>query len=731
MGDAATADDQLEFRVRGMDCAEEIATLKRELEPLPGVRSLSFDLINGKMVVGVERARVRAGDVMAAVRRTGMTADPWEQRGAERGSTDEGRRWRATMTAVSGVAVVLGFAWHASASGWHAALSDAEGSGPPVLSRGSYVIAVIAGAWFVAPKAWLALRRLRPDMSLLMCIAVIGAIGIGEYFEAGTVAFLFSLALALETWSVGRARRAIATLMALSPAKARIIGTDRNEVTVDAASVATGTTVIVKPGEKFPLDGRITKGRTTVNQAPITGESVPVVKDVGSEVFAGTVNEDGAVEVQTVKPYADSTLSQIVKMVGEAHARRAPSEQWVEHFARLYTPIVLVCAVGVGVLPPLFGLPWTEWVYQALVLLVIACPCALVISTPVSIVAGLAAAARNGVLVKGGLFLEKPARIRAIAMDKTGTLTEGRPRVVKVVPRAGHDERELLTIAAAIESHSTHPLARAVVEYATEQGIRATPASEFQAIPGKGAHARLGDIDYWIGSHRYLEERGQETSDVHEQLQQLAQGGASVVVVGKAAHVCGYVALADRLRPGVREALQSLRDAGILKVFMLTGDNQGTADVIGREAGVDEIQAELLPEEKVRAIEAIALRYGPTAMAGDGVNDAPALARSDLGIAMGAIGTDAALETADVALMGDDLSKLPWLVRHSHRVLRVIRQNIAASLAVKALFVGLSLSGHASLWGAIAADTGVSLLVVLNALRLLRPRAMSATPASV
>ncbi len=711
--------DRIALRVRGMDCAEEIATLRRELSPLPGVQALSFDLLNRRVVVEVRGAGPRAEDLIAAVRRTGMTAEPWADRGEEHGSSEGGRRWRAVATATSGACVAIGLGWQVWAQGWGAAIGASEvAADPPLPARIAYTAAVLSGAWFVAPKAWAALRRLRPDMNLLMCVAVAGALGIGEDLEAGAVSFLFALSLALEALSLGRARKAISALMALSPAQARVIGPDHSEELVDAASVAVGTAVLVKPGEKFPLDGRITQGRTTVNQAPITGESAPVAKEPGSEVFAGTVNEDGAVEVRTVKPWADSTLSQIVKMVGEAHARRAPSEQWVERFARVYTPVVMACAVVVAVVPPLFGAAWADWFYQALVLLVIACPCALVISTPVSIVAGLAAAARQGVLVKGGLYLERPARLRAIAMDKTGTLTEGRPRVVKVVPRSGHDEAELLGIAAAIEKRSTHPLARAIVEHAAALGLRPVPATDYQALPGKGAHARLDGTDYWIGSHRYLEERGQEAAGAHPELDDLASTGASVVVIGKAAHVCGYIALADRLRPEAADVVSDLRAIGIGRIVLLTGDNRATAEAIGQQAGVDEIRAELLPQDKVRAIEEIAGMHGATAMVGDGVNDAPALARSDLGVAMGAMGTDAALETADVALMGDDLTRLPWLVRHSRRTLRVIRQNIAAAVAVKGLFVVLSATGHASLWGAIAADMGTSLAVVLNALRL-------------
>ena len=375
-------------------------------------------------------------------------------------------------------------------------------------------------------------------------------------------------------------------------------------------------------------------------------------------------------------------------MVGDAQSRRAPSEQWVEKFARVYTPAVMLLALAIFLVPPLaFGGAWADWFYRALVLLVIACPCALVISTPVSIVAGIAAAARQGVLVKGGAFLEAPAHLRAIAFDKTGTLTAGRPRVVEVVPLSGHDERELLERAAAMEQHSEHPLARAVLAYAETHHFIPAPADDFQVLQGKGARATFNGREFWLGSHRYLEERGQETPEIHAQLEAMSGQGRTVVVVGNADHVCGLIALADEVRPAAAAALAELRAAGIEHLIMLTGDNRPTAEAVAAKAGVDEVHAELLPEDKVTAIEALVAKYGRVAMIGDGVNDAPALARATVGIAMGAAGTDAAIETADIALMADDLSQLPWLIRHSRRALAIIRQNIVFSLAVKLVFV--------------------------------------------
>jgi Cd2+/Zn2+-exporting ATPase len=478
---------------------------------------------------------------------------------------------------------------------------------------------------------------------------------------------------------------------------------------------------VVRPGGRIPLDGRVIAGASHVNQAPITGESIPVSKAAGEEVFAGTINGDGALEIETTRIAQDTTLAHIIRMVGEAQSRRAPSEQWVERFARVYTPAVMVLSLLVLLVPPLaLGGSWPAWLYNALVLLVIACPCALVISTPVSIVAALAAAARRGVLIKGGVYVELPANLQAIAFDKTGTLTVGKPAVVDVVPLSGHSVEELLTRAAAMEQRSDHPLAQAIVRFASERGIKPVPADEFQIIQGKGASARFDGRQFWLGSHRYLEERSQETPEVHDQLERMSAAGRTVVVIGNEQHVCGFITLADEVRPQARQVVEQLwQDHAIRHLIMLTGDNEPTARAIARETGIDEFRAELLPENKVAAVEELVDRYQSVAMVGDGVNDAPALGRATIGIVMGAAGSDAALETADIALMSDDLSQIPWLIGHSRRALAIIRQNIVFSLAVKALFVILTFAGWSSLWGAIAADTGASLLVVFNGLRLL------------
>lgn len=710
---------RLDLRIDGMDCADEIATLRAALAPISGIQQVDFNLLDRRMTVRYAQEQVRPDEITRAVQRTGLRASPFNEGQADQ-STYWSRWGRTILTSLSGALLLTAFLAHLAAAGWRAAIGEHEASAIPVAVRWQYLMAAIAGAWFVLPKAWFALRRLRPDMNLLMSIAVGGAVAIGEYFEAAAVAFLFALSLALEAWSVGRARRAIAALMSLTPAQARVILPDGNESLVNVADVPVGGRFIVKPGDKVPLDGRIVSGHTTVDQSPITGESMPVSKQVGDEIFAGSLNHDGAVEVEAVKPASESTVSQIIKLVREAQSRRSPAERWVETFARNYTPIVLALAVIVGAVLPLFTGNWSGWFYQALVLLVIACPCALVISTPVSIVAALASAARHGVLIKGGEFVELPGRLKAIALDKTGTLTKGRPAVRETVPLSGHTETQLLEIAAAIEMRSEHPLARAIVAHAERRGIRPAPVQDFQALKGKGATALLNGRSVWIGSHRYLEERGQETPEIHEKLEQFSSAGSSVVVVGEDGHVCGLIALADELRPNASDVVQDLRASGVEHVVMLTGDNLPTAKAIAHASGIREFRAELRPEDKVTAVEELVQRYSAVGMIGDGVNDAPALARATVGIAMGAIGTDAAIETADIALMSDDLSRVPWLIRHSRRALRIVRQNIVASLAIKAAFVVLTIAGQASLWAAIAADMGVSLAVVGNALRLLR-----------
>lgn len=715
------------YRVGGMDCAEETEALRQTVGRLPGVASLDFNLMNGTMEVVLSDETLGDEDIIAAAKRAGLTAAPQEN--ASVGVPEDTGYWqkngRALLCWASGVLILAGFAAHAVLHGdfFHALLgTGGEAHRYPLLSILLYAAASVAGSWFIVPKAWAAARRVRPDMNLLMTVAVIGAMAVGEWLEAATVAFLFSLSLLLESWSVGRARRAIKSLLDVTPPTARYICPHDGDVMErPVGQIDVGVTVLVRPGERLPLDGVVTKGSTAVNQAPITGESVPVRKEPGDEVFAGTINETGAFEFRVTRAAEDTALSRIIRMVEEAQSRRAPSEQWVEKFARYYTPAMMLLAVLVALVPPLlFGGAWGAWFYEALVLLVIACPCALVISTPVSIVSALSAAARAGVLVKGGAFLEAAASLKVVALDKTGTVTRGHPEIQAIVPLNGHTELELLERAAALETHSDHPLAQAILRYAEARQVSVPAAEGFRIFKGKGAEGLIKGRLFWLGSHRLLHEKGLETPDVHARIEAMEDLGHSVVVIGNEAHVCGLVSIADTIRGEAAQALRGIEAAGVGRIVMLTGDNAGTALAVARAVGIADVRAELLPEDKLHAVEGFVRDVGPTAMIGDGINDAPALAAATLGIAMGAAGSDAAIETADIALMSDDLSKLPWLICHAQRTLRIIRQNIFFALGVKAVFIALTLLNMGTLWMAIAADMGASLLVIFNALRLLR-----------
>ncbi len=724
------ASESRSYLVRGMDCAEEVAILKREVGPLVGGASkLRFDLINARMIIDYEE--VADSEVKRAVAATGMEAIAWEDAEAS-DETCWQRRGRAVLSATSGSLLFIGFLLQVFVlGGVGAALRSELRHALPLWVILPYAGAVLAGGWFIFPKALFAARRFRPDMNLLMTIAVTGAVILGEWFEAGTVSFLFAIALLLESWSVGRARRAIQKLVALSPTNARYrCPTDGDIMTRPVSAVPMGSVVLVRPSEQVPLDGRVVAGSTTINQAPITGESTPVTKQIGDEVYAGSINEEGAFEFESTSGASDTQFARIIQMVEEAQARRAPSEQWVERFARIYTPAMLVLATLVAVLPPLlFGQSWGHWLYQALVLLVIACPCALVISTPVSVVAGLATAARAGVLVKGGVHLESPARLNAIAMDKTGTITQGLPTVQEIVPLNGHSSRDVLGVAASLEANSAHPLARAVMKRAGADEIDLLPVEDFQSLTGRGAEGTIEHQRYWIGSHRLLEERAGRSAEVHAIADRLESTGSSLIAVGRLDEPYGLLAIADPIRADAKNVVRDLKRLGISRVVMLTGDNERVAASVASEVGVDEYRSELLPQDKVAAINELVAAYGRVAMVGDGVNDAPALASSQLGVAMGAMGTAAAVETADVALMSDDLTRLTWLVRHSRRTVRTIQQNILFALGLKAVFVVLALLGVATLWMAIAADMGASLLVIFNGLRLLKdPEVASVTP---
>jgi len=593
--------------------------------------------------------------------------------------------------------------------------------------------AMVAGGWFLVPKAWAAIRKLRPDINLLVVIAAIGASIIGEWVEASAVVFLFGVAEWLEGWADRRARRATRALLELAPPTARMMR-DGRLVEVPVDKVVVGNIVAVASGMSVPLDGEVVAGESSVNQAPITGESVPVDKKPGDTVFAGTINGEGSLEVKVTKAAGDTTLARIIRLVTEAQEQKAPTQRFVDVFARYYTPVVTAVALLVFLVPPLaVNGDWNVWLYRACVLLIIACPCALVISTPVSIVAGLTALARRGVLVKGGAHLETIGRLKALAVDKTGTITEGKPKVQGVESVGSATEGDILRIAAGIDDHSAHPLAKAVVAHAQERQVAFMRAENYQARSGRGAEGRVDGHDYFVGNHRFTHELGVCSEDVERRLSAIEGKGLSVVVVGHRPHdgckgeVLGIIAVGDTLRANAKAAVADLHAAGVVEIVMLSGDNQRTADYIARQVGIDVARGDLLPDQKVEAVKVLREKHGVVGMVGDGVNDAPAMATASIGIAMGAAGTDAAIETADIALMQDDLGKIADSIRLGRRTLGIIYFNITFALALKTVFLVLTLLGHASLWFAILADTGATLLVIANALRLLRaPKA--ATP---
>lgn len=624
-------------------------------------------------------------------------------------------RWETRSLALSGVLLGMGFLVR-----W----TDLD---PWWLQTATFAAATVSGGWFLLPGAWRALRQLRPNIALLMVIAVLGAAIIGEWAEAATVVFLFGIAEWLESWADRRAERATRALLELAPDTARVRQADGRFEEHPVGQVALGAIVAVQSGQRIPLDGVVTRGTSAVNQAPITGESVPVEKSAGATVFAGTINGQGSLEIEVTKAAGDTTLAKIIRLVEQAQAQKAPTQRFVDAFARFYTPLVTLAALLIFLVPPLFlGGEWSVWLYRACVLLIIACPCALVISTPVSIVAGLTALTRRGVLVKGGAHLETLAKLRAIAVDKTGTITEGKPRVADVTAFAPVTAEEVIRIAAAIDENSSHPLAQAVVAYAEEKKIGPAKADNYQARLGRGAEATIDGRPCFVGNHRFAHELGVCTPAVEARLAEIEKRGQSVVIVGQRPHdnnlgqVLGIMAVGDTVRANAPAAIAALHAAGIVQVIMLSGDNQRTVDHIARQVGIDEARGDLLPDDKVAAVNQLRERHRFVAMVGDGVNDAPAMATASLGIAMGAAGTDAAIETSDVALMQDDLGQIAEAILHGRRTLRTIRVNIAFSLGLKALFLGLAVAGHTSLWLAIVADTGATLLVVANALRLLR-----------
>jgi Zn2+/Cd2+-exporting ATPase len=601
-------------------------------------------------------------------------------------------------------------------------LGQQYGEGHTIPTIG-YAAAILIGGYTLFLKGFRNLLRLNFNMSTLMTIAIIGAAFIGEWGEGATVVILFAISEALERYSMDKARQSIESLMDIAPKEA-FIRRGQEEFMAGVDDIQIGDIMIVKPGQKLAMDGIVTKGASTLNQAAITGESVPVSRGSGDEVYAGTLNEEGLLEVRVTKRVEDTTLSKIIHLVEEAQAERAPSQAFVDKFAQYYTPAIIVIAFLIAVVPPLlFDANWSIWVYQGLAALVVGCPCALVVSTPVAVVTAIGNAAKNGVLIKGGIHLEAAGGLKVIAFDKTGTLTKGVPAVTDIVNYAGN-AKETLKITAAIEKGSQHPLASAIMRKAEEEklGFHAVQVEDFQSITGKGIKAKVDGMLYYVGSPKLFEEllpTGIE-ADISDTISQLQLAGKTVMVAGTETSVLSLIAVADELRESSKGVIEQLHQAGIQKTVMLTGDNRRTAEAIGRQIRVTDIEADLLPEDKLKAVKKLRASHHSVAMVGDGVNDAPALAASTLGVAMGGAGTDTALETADIALMSDDLQKLPFTIKLSRKALRIIKQNITFSLGIKALALLLVIPGWLTLWIAIFADMGATLLVTLNSLRLLR-----------
>lgn len=700
------------FHVEDMCCATEEQLIRKRLEPIDKIDLLEFNLISRTVRVHHELDDDRT--LIREIAATGMKAVP------ERSATspapdhvDDARPWYGSAAFVS--LVVSGVGAITAESFAIAGLEET------VAVRIIALVAVVAGGYRMVDRAWRSLRSFTLNIHFLMSVAVAGALVIGEWPEAAMVVFLFALAELIEARSLARARNAIRGLMEMTPDSAttlRGLGWER----VPVAEVSEGEIVRIRPGERLAFDGTVRHGESAVDQAAITGESMPVDKGKGDDVFAGSINVSGTFDYEVTRIAAESTVAQIAQLVDTASANKAVAERFIDKFARRYTPAMLLIAIVVAFVPPLiFDITFADSVYRGLVLLVIGCPCALVISTPVTIVSGIAAAARRGILIKGGAVIEAGSNLVAIAFDKTGTLTAGRPTVTDVVPLDGSTSEQLLHIAAAVEIRSEHPIASAIVRaHHTLHGHEDDAVvTEFRALTGRGASARVDGELVVVGNHRLAHDLNVCSPEVERQLDLLEKDGKTTVLVMSDNRALGVIGVADSLRPSSAAAIRDLHSLG-MKTYLLTGDNATTARSIARSAGIDDVRADLLPIDKIRAIEELQATVGPIGMAGDGINDVPALAQSNVGFAMGVAGSHIALDTADVALMEDNLDKLPEFIRLARKVRRVLWQNISIALGLKFLFFALAVAGHATLWMAVFADMGASLIVVFNGLRLLR-----------
>ncbi|HUW30048.1 MAG TPA: cation-translocating P-type ATPase [Planctomycetota bacterium] len=714
---------RITFVIQAMDCPDELRIIEGKVRPIPGVLDLRANFIEHTLAV-IHDGSVEPTTVRKAIEQAGFAAASGEEhRARERADERAAARWwprngRILGMVLSGALLLIAAMMHFILPGIGGTVLLGVLGAKWTVTDAVLLLATLTGGLKLFRSGIRSALKPSADMNLLMTIAVIGAVGVHELFEGASVVFLFALAQWLETRSIDRARDSIRRLLDLSPREAVVIRNGREE-RVPVETVAVGETLVIKPGEKIPLDGAVVDGTSDVDESPVTGESMPMEKQPGDTVFAGSLNQHGSLTITAAREWKDTTLAKVIHMVEEAQSRRAPSQQFVDRFARYYTPSVLIIAVLIAVVPALLGLPFGVWFYKALVLLVIACPCALVVSTPVTIICALARAAHDGVLIKGGSHLENIGKLDTIIFDKTGTLTQGRPEVVDVLSLNGTEPREVLRVAAAVESRSEHHLARAVLRRAAKDGVQPPAIANFAALPGRGARAEVDGSIYYAGSLRLFREICVDVSSVEPILLKHESEGKAVVLVGTPDRLLGAVVLADVIRPNAVDALHKLRMLGIDDFVMLTGDNEGTAKAIAAQLGMDHYHAGLLPEDKVHEVNETLDERKRAAMVGDGVNDAPALAASTVGIAMGTAGTDAALETADVALMADDLEKLPFAVSLGRRAVAIIRQNITVSLAIKLAFIVLAVAGAATLWSAVVADMGASLLVIFNGMRML------------
>ncbi|WP_421664366.1 heavy metal translocating P-type ATPase [Lysinibacillus telephonicus] len=688
------------FNIVGMDCSSCAKSIEKHLSTLPSVKSVDVNFSTGKMKIEHSNS---VQEIISEVSKIGYKASlsVKNQPAAPKNMFSDN-----ASVILSGVLLSLGFI--GSFTGFS-----------PLISSILYAIAMVISGVKPVRSAFYAIKSHSLDMNVLMSAAAIGAAIIGEWFEGATVVWLFAIGNYLQNRSIERTRNSIRNLMDLAPAEAWVkVGTEISKVSVEEVSV--GDIIVVKPGEKIPLDGDIVLGESSINQAPITGESIPVDKTIGDTVYAGTINEHGSLDIKVTKLVEDTTISKIIQLVEEAQEKKAPTEAFVDKFASIYTPIVFIVALVMMLLPPLlnFG-TWNEWFYKGLELLVVACPCALVISTPVAIVSAIGNAAKNGVLIKGGTFLEKAGAITAVAFDKTGTLTEGKPKVTEI-KTFNKSEEELLSIAFTLEEYSTHPIAQSIVNYANEKGIQPKNGHSFKNIVGKGVQATIQEETYYAGNLKLFEDLHIPLDNVIEPVQDIQRKGKSVVIIGSQQGIFGIIAVSDTLRETSASTLNTLKQSGVKQTVMLTGDNEETAKLIASEANVNRYFAELLPEDKVETIKKLQTEGHKVAMVGDGINDAPALATADLGIAMGGAGTDTAMATADIVLMADNLEKLPHTIKLSRKALRIIKQNIWFSIIIKVAALVLIFPGILSLWMAVLSDTGAALIVILNSIRLLK-----------